>query len=108
MSTTAEVFSRVAADLRDVLGGDVLAGLSDADRAEVLRALGEVGRLTDAAIVETVATAEVEFGHRYGCRNMNELLQRALLTDTTTAAKFTRAAAAVQRDVNLVSRPRWG
>ncbi|MFK4762808.1 hypothetical protein ACI3KS_17915, partial [Microbacterium sp. ZW T5_45] len=92
--------------LREVLSGDVLAGLSDEDRAVVLRRLGEIGRLTDAVTVEAVACADVEFGHRFGCSGMNELLQRALLTDAASAGKTIRVAAAVRRDVSLSSGDR--
>ncbi|MDQ0649439.1 hypothetical protein QFZ53_003635 [Microbacterium natoriense] len=106
MNSTVSALARVATDLRAVLSDDALAGLSDAERAEALRGAGEVSRLVDAVVVEAVASAEVEFGHRFGCRGMNELLQRALLTDAPSASKFTRAAGLVARDVNLVSGER--
>jgi hypothetical protein len=103
MNSTVSALARVASDLRAVLSGDALAGLSDAERAEVLRGSGEVCRLVDAVVVEAVALADVEFGHRFGCRGMNELLQRALLTDAPSASKIVKAADLVHRDVNLVS-----
>jgi hypothetical protein len=106
MNSTVSALARVASDLRAVLSGDALAGLSDAERAEVLRGSGEVCRLVDAVVVEAVALADVEFGHRFGCRGINELLQRALLTDAPSASKIVKAADLVHRDVNLVSGER--
>jgi len=106
MNSIAATLAQVASDLRGVLSDDTLAGLSDAERAEVLRGFGEVSRLVDAVVVEAVATADVEFGHRYGCRGMNELLQRALLTDGPSASKIVKAADLVHRDMNLVSGER--
>jgi len=106
MNSIAGTLAQVAYDLRAVLSDDGLAGLSDAERAEVLRGFGEVSRLVDAGIVETVATADVEFGHRFGCRGMNELLQRALLTDAPSASKIVKAADLVHRDMNIVSGER--
>lgn len=106
MNSPADALAQVAADLRDLLSGDVLAGLSDEARAEALAGLGEVSRLVDAGIVETVATADAEFGHRFGCRGMNELLRRAVLVEASTAARIIRAADAVHRDTSLVSGER--
>ena len=106
MNNPADSLAQVAFGLRELLSGDMIAGLPDADRAELLVGLGEVSRLADAAVVEAVATADVEFGHRFGCRNMNELLRRAVLVDAPTAGRVIRAADAVQRDVNLVSGER--
>jgi hypothetical protein len=106
MNSIAATLAQVASDLRAVLSDDGLAGLSDGERAEVLRGAGEVSRLVDAVVVETVATADVEFGHRFGCRGMNELLQRALLTDGPSASKIVKAADLVHRDMNIVSGER--
>ncbi|WP_164234710.1 HNH endonuclease signature motif containing protein [Microbacterium hydrocarbonoxydans] len=106
MNSPAALVTQVASGLRELLSGDTLAGLSDADRAALLVGLGEVSRLTDAATVEVVATADVEFGHRFGCRGMNELLRRATLVDAPTAGRIIRAADAVAREVSLVSGER--
>ncbi|GAT72397.1 HNH endonuclease [Microbacterium sp. HM58-2] len=106
MNSPADTVAQVVSGLRELLSGDTLAGLSDADRAALLVGLGEVSRLTDAGIVEVVATADVEFGHRFGCRGMNELLRRATLVDAPTAGRIVRAADAVARDVSLVSGER--
>ncbi|GAT71735.1 HNH endonuclease [Microbacterium sp. HM58-2] len=106
MNSPAALVTQVASGLRELLSGDTLAGLSDADRAALLVGLGEVSRLTDAVTVEAVAKADVEFGHRFGCRGMNELLRRAVLVDAPTAGRIIRAADAVARDVSLVSGER--
>ncbi|MFJ4044589.1 DUF222 domain-containing protein [Microbacterium sp. NPDC089987] len=106
MNSPADALAQVAADLRGLLATDALAGLSDASRAEALAGLGEISRLADAGIVETAATADTEFGHRFGCRGMNEMLRRAALVDASTAARIMRAADAVQRETNLVSGER--
>ncbi|WP_243230211.1 HNH endonuclease signature motif containing protein [Microbacterium sp. CIAB417] len=105
-NSPADILDQVATGLRELLSGDALAGSSDAERAGVLAGLGLLSRLMDAAIIETVATADVDFGHRYGCRGMNEMLQRTLLADAPTASRLTRAAGLVQRDVNLLSGER--
>ncbi|WP_336646163.1 HNH endonuclease signature motif containing protein [Microbacterium sp. USHLN186] len=106
MSSPADVLAQVAAGLRGLLAGGVLAGLVDAERAEALAGLGEISRLAEAGIVETVATADAEFGHRFGCRGMNEMLRRAVLVDAPTAARVIRAGEAVQRETSLVSGER--
>ncbi|WP_164234631.1 HNH endonuclease signature motif containing protein [Microbacterium hydrocarbonoxydans] len=106
MNSPADTVAQVASDLRELLSGDTVAGLSDADRAALLVGLGEVSRLADAGIVEAVATADVEFGHRFGCRGMNELLRRATLVDAPTAGRIIRAADAAAREVSLVSGER--
>lgn len=106
MNSPADALAQVAADLRDLLSGDTLAGLSEAERAEALSGFGEISRLADAGIVETVATADTEFGHRFGCRGMNEMLRRAALVDASVAARIIRAAEAVQRETSLVSGER--
>ncbi|WP_164234199.1 HNH endonuclease signature motif containing protein [Microbacterium hydrocarbonoxydans] len=106
MNSPADTVAQVVSGLRELLSGDTVAGLSDADRAALLVGLGEVSRLTDAATVEVVATADVEFGHRFGCRGMNELLRRATLVDAPTAGRIIRAADAVAREVSLVSGER--
>ncbi|GAT72094.1 HNH endonuclease [Microbacterium sp. HM58-2] len=106
MNSPADTVAQVVSGLRELLSGDTVAGLSDADRAALLVGLGEVSRLVDAGIVEAVATADVEFGHRFGCRGMNELLRRATLVDAPTAGRIIRAADAVAREVSLVSGER--
>jgi nucleoid-associated protein YgaU len=58
MNSTAELLDRVATDLVAVLRADVVAGLSDAEKMQVLRAAGEVARRVDAVIVETVGSVD--------------------------------------------------
>lgn len=106
MESIVDALARVSSDLRAVLSDDALAGLDDADRAEVLRGFGEVARLVEAGVVETVANADPDLGQRYGCRGVNELLQRTLLTDAASAAKISRVANAVHRHISIVSGER--
>jgi hypothetical protein len=124
MNSTAELLGQVASDLRGVLRGDADArvsntelpgaALSDAATMDVLRAAGEVLRLVDAVVVETVAGAgagragdagsgAAGFAARFGCRGMNELVQRVLRTDGAGAARVVKAAAMVHREVDLSS-----
>jgi len=111
MNSTAEVLDRVAADLAAVLREDVLAGLSDAEKMQVLRAAGEVARRVDAVIVETVGSVdqrpagsgELAFCGRFGCRTMNELVQRVLRTDAAGAARVVKAGKVVRRELDFSS-----
>ncbi|MFJ2369337.1 DUF222 domain-containing protein [Microbacterium sp. NPDC087665] len=115
MKNAADVLDRVVADLDLLLCADGvsagLVGLSDAEAMRVLRVAGEVQRRVDAVIVETVASVdsrpvgagEVTFAGGFGCRTMNELLQRVLRTDAAGAARIVKAAKIVHRDVELSS-----
>ncbi|MGN7964463.1 DUF222 domain-containing protein [Microbacterium sp. 22179] len=111
MNSTAEVLDRVAADLAAVLRADALAGLSDAEKMQVLRAAGEVARRVDAVIVETVGSVdqrpagsgELAFCGRFGCRTMNELVQRVLRMDAAGAARVVKAGKVVRREVDFSS-----
>ncbi|MFJ2368864.1 DUF222 domain-containing protein [Microbacterium sp. NPDC087665] len=120
MNSTAELLGRIASDLRGALRGDAVvavpdAGASDAATMDVLRAAGEVLRLVDAVVVEAVAGAgsgsggdaagsgAAGFAARFGCRGMNELVQRVLRTDGPGAARVVKAAAMVHREVDLSS-----
>ncbi|WP_336642263.1 DUF222 domain-containing protein, partial [Microbacterium sp. USHLN272] len=111
MNSTAEVLDGVAADLAAVLRADVLAGLSDAEKMQVLRAAGEVARRVDAVIVETVGSVdqrpagsgELAFCGRFGCRTMNELVQRVLRTDAAGAARVVKAGKIVRRELDFSS-----
>ncbi|MFS0852737.1 hypothetical protein [Microbacterium sp. 179-I 3D4 NHS] len=58
MNNPAEMLDQVATDLRRVLSADGVVGLSDAAKMQVLRAAGEVSRLVDAVVVETVASVD--------------------------------------------------
>ena len=111
MNSTAELLGRVAADLAAVLRADALAGLSDAEKMQVLRAAGEVARLVDAVVVETVGSVdqrpagsgELAFCGRFGCRTMNELVQRVLRTDAAGAARVVKAGKIVRRELDFSS-----
>ncbi|MBQ3360217.1 MAG: DUF222 domain-containing protein [Microbacterium sp.] len=111
MNSTAELLDRVATDLVAVLRADVVAGLSDAEKMQVLRAAGEVVRRVDAVIVEAVGSVdqrpagsgELAFCGRFGCRTMNELIQRVLRTDVSEAARVVKAGKIVRRDLDYSS-----
>ncbi|UPL13537.1 HNH endonuclease signature motif containing protein [Microbacterium galbinum] len=111
MNSTAEVLDRVVADLAAVLRADALAGLSDAEKMQVLRAAGELARRVDAVVVETVGSVdqrpagsgELAFCGRFGCRTMNELVQRVLRTDAAGAARVVKAGTIVRRELDFSS-----
>ncbi|MDQ0728368.1 HNH endonuclease signature motif containing protein [Microbacterium sp. W4I20] len=106
MNSTTELLDRVVVDLDSVLSGDVLAGLADADRMDVLRVAGEAFRRIEAVVVESVASADVDFAHSFGCRGQNELLQRVLRTDVAGATRVGKAADAVRRQISPSSGER--
>ncbi|WP_311245930.1 DUF222 domain-containing protein [Microbacterium sp. WCS2018Hpa-23] len=106
-SRTRTLVDQVVADLDRVLSDDALAGLSDAERVEVLQAAGAAFRRVEAVVVETIASTDaVDFPHSTGCRTPNELLQRTLLTDVRGASRFEKVIALIRRNVNLVSGDR--
>ncbi|WZO46494.1 HNH endonuclease [Microbacterium sp. LWH13-1.2] len=106
-SRTRILVDQVVADLDRVLSDDAIAGLSDAERVEVLQAAGAAFRRVEAVMVETIASTDaVDFPHSTGCRTPNELLQRTLLTDVRGASRFEKVVALVRRNVNLVSGDR--
>lgn len=106
MNSTAELLDRVVADLDSVLSGDLLAGLADAERMDVLRVAGAAFRRIEAVVVEGVACAGPDFAHSFGCRGQNELLQRVLLTDVAGATRVGKAADAVRRQISVSSGER--
>jgi hypothetical protein len=114
MNNPTELLDQVASDLRRVLSADGLAGVSDAAKMQVLRAAGEVSRLVDAVVVETVASVdgrpagsgEVTFCSQFGCRNLSELLQRVLRTDVAGAGRVVKAARVVHREVEVTTGAR--
>ncbi|MFB7251537.1 DUF222 domain-containing protein [Microbacterium sp. NPDC056234] len=115
MNSTAAVLDRVVSDLDLTIESAVrsagLGGMSDAEKMDVLRLAGEAHRRLDALVVETVASVDTRpagsgvptFPAVFGCRNMNELLQRALRVDATGAGRIVKAAGAVHRDVSLTT-----
>ncbi|MFP3813606.1 hypothetical protein, partial [Bacillus sp. SIMBA_005] len=82
MNSTSGYFDQAVSGLDDVLRDDDLSSLSDAERIEILRGAGDVLRRAEALIVEAVASADSDFGPRLGCRSTNEVVQRALRTDS--------------------------
>ncbi|CAH0220534.1 hypothetical protein SRABI98_02482 [Microbacterium sp. Bi98] len=106
-SRTRALLDQVVSDLDQVLSDDALAGLTDAERVEVLQAASAAFRRVEAVVVETIAAGDaVDFPHATGCRTQNELLQRTLLTDVREATRVGKVVALVRRDVNLVSGDR--
>lgn len=103
MNSTAEIFDRVVPDVRGVLRADAVRVLSDAEKMDLLRVAGDVQRVVDALVVETVASTDVDFARSFGCASMNELLQRALRTDAAGAGRVVRAAKAVHRETEFTS-----
>lgn len=111
MTTPVEMLGQTAADLDALLRSDVVAGLPDDAKMQLLRVAGEVQRRVEALVVETFASVdarpagsgEVAFCGRFGCRTMGELLQRVLRTDAAGAGRVGKAANAVRREVELSS-----
>lgn len=106
MNPLADAIDQVVADLGRALSAEVSAGLSDEARMEVLRAAGEALRRVEAVIVETVASTEPRFPDGFGCRSMNELLQRVLRLDAPGVSRVVKAASAVRREGALTSGER--
>ena len=106
MNLLAATLTRVVGDLDDALSGAEAVGSSEAEKMQVLRAAGEALRRVEALIVDTVASAEPGLPERFGCRSMNELLQRTLRVDAPTASKVAKASSAVRREVSLTSGER--
>lgn len=115
MNNIAATIDQVVSDLSGVLDGEVrseaLRILSETDKMEILRAAGDAQRRLDALVVETIASVdsrpagsgEPTFAARFGCGNVNELLQRVLRVDAAGAGRVVKAAKAVERDVSFTS-----
>ena len=107
MNNPASLLDRVVVDLDRVLGVDAIAGLSSEERVAVLQAAGAALRRVEAVVVETVASADaVTMPDTFGCRSMNELLQRVLRVDAPSAGRMVTASAAIRRELSLVSGER--
>ena len=118
MNSTAAVLDRVVSDLDRTIESAVrsagLDGMSDAEKLEVLRLAGEAQRRLDALVVETCATVDTRpagsgvptFPAVFGCRNMNELLQRVLRVDASGAGRVVKAAGVVHREVEITTGAR--
>jgi hypothetical protein len=103
MNSTTGTLDEVVIDLREVLCADEVRALPDAEKIDLLRAAGRLQRQVDALIVETVASTDPEFPRSFGCRSMNELLQRLLRTDAVGAGRVVRAEKIVRRETELTS-----
>ncbi|WP_350352907.1 DUF222 domain-containing protein [Microbacterium sp. A8/3-1] len=103
MNSTSGSFDQVVSGLDEVLCSDDLTVLSDAERIEVLRSSGDALRRAEARVVEAIATADAAFGQRFGCRSTNELVQRALRTDSVGAARVIKASKIVRRETELTT-----
>ena len=111
MNSTEALLDRVVSDLGEVVRGDAVAALSDVEKMGLLRAIGEAQRLLDAMLVETAASVDGgpavsgvgTFPARFGCRNMNELLQRVLRVDASGAARVVKAATLMHRETELTT-----
>ncbi|MGW9270075.1 HNH endonuclease signature motif containing protein [Microbacterium sp. K35] len=110
-STSAAVLGDTVVALDAVLRSGTLSALAAGDMMELLRVAGEIQRRVEAVVVEAVAnvdqrpagSGEPAFCGRFGCRSMNELLQRVLRVDAATAARTLKAARLVRREVDLSS-----
>ncbi|CAI7668350.1 unnamed protein product, partial [Penicillium discolor] len=109
--TPAAVLDDTVVALDAVLQSGAVRALDAGEMMDLLRLAGEIQRRVEAVIVETVASAdprpagsgEPAFCGRFGCRSMNELLQRVLRTDGASAARVVKAARLVRREVDLSS-----
>lgn len=110
-ATLAEVTSDLDALLDAHVRSEAIASLADADLIDVLQAAGEAQRRIEAIIAETTAAVEArstglreeKLTLRHGCRNTNELVQRVLLVDASTASRFVKAAKIVHRDSDFLT-----
>lgn len=103
MENTTEQLEQVSVDLREMLRADRVRVLPDAEKMDFLRAVGEVQRMLDAAVVETIAATDADFPGSFGCASMNELLQRVLRTDPAGASRAVRAGKVVHRQTELTT-----
>ena len=94
-STPAAVLDDTVVALDAVLRSGTVGALDARELMDLLRVAGEIQRRVEAVIVDAVANAdprpagsgEPAFCGRFGCRSMNELLQRVLRTDGASAAR---------------------
>ncbi|GAA3907925.1 HNH endonuclease signature motif containing protein [Microbacterium invictum] len=95
----------LAAVACDAVAGDALRALRDDDLLRVMSAAGDVLRRAEAVLIASTAHTEerseagveIKLTTRYGCRNTNELVQRATLVSAQRAAEVVRSAHAVQQ-----------
>ena len=110
-STPAAILDDTVVALDAVLRSGAVGALDALQLMDLLRVAGEIQRRVEAVIVEAVASVdqrpvgsgESAFCGRFGCRSMNELLQRVLPADGSSAARLVKAARLVRREVDLSS-----
>lgn len=110
-STPAAVLDDTVVALDAVLQSGTVGALAAGEMMDLLRVAGEIQRRVEAVVVESVASidprpagsGEPAFCGRFGCRSMNELLQRVLRTDGASAARVVKSAQLVRREVDLSS-----
>lgn len=109
--TPAAVLDDTVVALDAVLQSGTVGALDAGGMMDLLRVAGEIQRRVEAVIVEAVASVdprpagsgEPAFCGRFGCRSMNELLQRVLRADAASAARLVKSARLVRREVDLSS-----
>lgn len=110
-STPAAVLDDTVVALDAVLQSGTVGALDAGEMMDLLRVAGEIQRRVEAVIVDAVASVdprpagsgEPAFCGRFGCRSMNELLQRVLRTDGASAARLVKSARLVRREADLSS-----
>ncbi len=102
----ADLLDQAITGLHEALSDDAIAGLSEAEHAQILAKGGEALRLSEAVIVEAAASADSSLPRTFGCRSMNELLRRATRVDAGQAARFLAAVEATRRVVSVTSGER--
>lgn len=111
MNKPLDALTDAVTGLDGVLRSGTIAALGAAETMELLRLAGELQRRVEAVTVEVVASVdprpagsgEPAFCGRFGCRSMNELLQRVLRVDAAGASRVVKAAGFIRRQVDLSS-----
>ncbi|MCC4908082.1 HNH endonuclease signature motif containing protein [Microbacterium sp. cx-59] len=112
VDTLRDLASRLGAAVASVLAGDDVRGLSDADLRALLEVAGDIGRRSDALVIEATAQVAVRseigaiaerFTTRHGARTVAELVQRTTRVSGQAARSFVRAANAVAQPVAITT-----
>ncbi|MBZ4486854.1 DUF222 domain-containing protein [Microbacterium sp. cx-55] len=112
VDTLRDLASRLGAAVTSVLAGDDVRGLSDADLRALLEVAGDIGRRSDALVIEATAQVAVRseigaiaerFTTRHGARTVAELVQRTTRVSGQVARSFVRAANAVAQPVAITT-----
>jgi hypothetical protein len=106
-SALADLGDALASVVAAAFASDGLGACDDADLLSALAAAGRIQRGAEAIMVEAVAQLHGRDGlrahadratTRYGCRNLNELVQRATRISGRRAADLLAAAVAVEQN----------